>query len=89
MAGAPPLQRLGQQDLKDLREIKELRDRMPTGTGIATEIATGTRIRTRIATAMQALRHRVRPDNIRPRTPAEDGLASETRDLVRSASGRA
>jgi hypothetical protein len=71
LAGAPQLQRPGQQDLKDLREIKARPDRMPTGTGIAIEIATGTRT----ASEMQAHRRRAREDNIRPRTPTDDGLA--------------
>jgi hypothetical protein len=74
LEGAPPLQRPGQQDLKDLREIKVRRARTQTATGI--EIATGTKT----ATEMQAHRHCVRRDNIRPRTPAEDGLASETKN---------
>lgn len=51
-------------------------------TAIATKIATGTK------TAMQAHHHRVREDNIRPKTPTEDGLASETEHLARSTSGR-
>jgi hypothetical protein len=82
LAGAPPLQPPDQQDLKDLREIKEPRDRMRTVTVIATGIATGTK------TAMQAHHHRVREDNIRPKTLTEDGLASETEDLARSKSER-
>jgi hypothetical protein len=72
LTGAPPLQRPGQRGLKGLREIKARRARMPTGTVIANG--------TKTATEMQALRHRVRQDNIVPKTPAEDGLASETKN---------
>jgi hypothetical protein len=43
LAGAPPLQPPDQQDLKDLREIKEPRDRTRTVTVFATKIATGTK----------------------------------------------
>jgi hypothetical protein len=49
---------------------------------IATEIATATK------TAMQAHRQSAREDNIPSRTPAEDGLASETKNFAWSASGR-
>jgi hypothetical protein len=84
LEGAPPLQRPGQQDLKDLREIRAQRARTPTGIGIAIEIATGTKT----ATEMQAHRRRAREDNIRPRTPTDDGLASETKHLVSCKSGR-
>jgi len=75
LAGAPPLQRPGQQDPKDLREIKARRARTPTMIGI--EIVTGTET----ATVMQAHRHCARQGNIRPKT-AEDGRASETKRLV-------
>jgi hypothetical protein len=88
LAGAPPPQRPGHQDLKDLREIKARRARTLIGTAIEIKIAIVTRIRTRIATAMQARRHRARKDNIRPKTPTAGGLASETKDGVRPESGR-
>jgi hypothetical protein len=71
LAGAPLLQRPGQQDLKDLREIKARLARTPIGTVTAIEIAT----ETRTASEMQAHRRRAREDNIRPRTPTDDGLA--------------
>jgi hypothetical protein len=74
LEGAPPLQRPGRQDLKDLREIKARPARTQTGIEIA--------IGTKTATEMQAHRRRAREDSIRPRTPTGDGLASETRNLV-------
>jgi len=82
LAGVPPLRRPGQQDLKGLREIKARRARTPIGTVIAIEIATATK------TAMQAHRQSAREVNIPSRTPAEDGLASETKNFAWSASGR-
>ena len=74
MAGAPPLQRPGPQDLKDLLEIKARPARTQTaiGTVIATKTATGTK------TSMQAHRHRARKDNIPSKIPTEDGPALET-----------
>jgi hypothetical protein len=84
LAGAPPLQRLGQQDLKDLREIKARRARTPIETGTAIETAIGTKT----ASETQAHLRRAREDNIRPRTPTDDGLALETKHLVRSATRR-
>jgi hypothetical protein len=71
LAGAPPLQRPGRRDLKYLRETKARLARTPTGTVIAIETA----IETKTATEMQVHLRRAREDNIRPRTPTDDGLA--------------
>jgi len=81
LAAVPPLQRPGQLDLKDLREIKARQARTQTaiGTVIAIETATGTK------TTMQAHRRRVRKDNILSKTPTDGGPALEIKDIVRSA----
>jgi hypothetical protein len=76
--GAPPPQRPGQQDRKDLQEIKARQAR--------TEIATGIKIviETKFATEMlggQARLLHAQQDNILPRTTMEERVASETNNL--------
>jgi hypothetical protein len=62
------------------------RARTEIATGIKT--ATVTETATEMQAAHQARLHRVHQANMLTKTPAEDGAASETKDLVWAWSGR-